>query len=90
MSHRFLIDMNLSPAWVERLAQDGWLGVHWSSVGDQRATDMTVMEDARTNDFVVFTHNLDLTAAAESLRSAVYRFGPRPAAVAYVAITAVQ
>lgn len=61
MSRRFLIDMNLSPDWVERLAQDGWLGVHWSSVGDPRATDVAVMDNARTNDFVVFTHDLDLT-----------------------------
>jgi predicted nuclease of predicted toxin-antitoxin system len=59
MSLKFLIDMNLSPAWVDRLAQDGWSAAHWSQVGDPRATDSVMMDHAAANGFVVFTHDLD-------------------------------
>jgi predicted nuclease of predicted toxin-antitoxin system len=60
MTLKFLIDMNLPPSWVERLARDGWAAVHWSSVGNSRARDSVVMDYARSNGFVVFTHDLDL------------------------------
>jgi predicted nuclease of predicted toxin-antitoxin system len=43
MNLTFLIDMNLPPAWVDRLAREGWAAVHWSTVGDARATDPTVL-----------------------------------------------
>src|ERR1019366_4729882 len=59
MSLTFLIDMNLSPAWVERLAQEGWSSVHWSTVGDPRAIDSVIMDHARSHGFIVFTHDLD-------------------------------
>jgi predicted nuclease of predicted toxin-antitoxin system len=62
MTLTFLVDMNLSPAWVERLAREGWTAVHWSEIGDPRATDATVMEHARTHGQVVFTHDLDFGA----------------------------
>jgi predicted nuclease of predicted toxin-antitoxin system len=51
--------MNLSPAWVAFLERNGWQAVHWSSVGDPRATDRAIMDWARANDYVVFTHDLD-------------------------------
>jgi predicted nuclease of predicted toxin-antitoxin system len=59
MKIRILIDMNLSPDWVAFLQQDGWDAQHWSTVGDPRATDRTIMELAIANGFVVFTHDLD-------------------------------
>lgn len=59
MSIRLLIDMNLSPDWVEALATQGWDSIHWSTVGDPRAPDRTIMEWARDNAYVVFTHDLD-------------------------------
>ena len=59
MSIRLLIDMNLSPDWVEALATQGWDSIHWSTVGDPRAPDRTIMEWARDNACVVFTHDLD-------------------------------
>ncbi len=31
---RLVVDMNLSPEWVEVLGQDGIEAVHWSKVGD--------------------------------------------------------
>jgi len=41
---KLLIDMNLSPKWVEELKQGGWDAVHWSVVGDPQATDNAIME----------------------------------------------
>lgn len=59
MTIRVLIDMNLSPDWVAELAAHGWSAVHWSTIGDTRATDREIMDWARSNDYVVFTHDLD-------------------------------
>ncbi len=59
MSVRLVIDMNLSVEWVEDLARHGWSAVHWSAVGDPHADDATIMAWARTNNHVVFTHDLD-------------------------------
>jgi len=60
MSIRILVDMNLSPDWVPLLQQHGWSAVHWSTVGDPRATDQTIMTWALSHQHVVFTHDLDL------------------------------
>lgn len=59
MSLQLVVDMNLSPVWVTTLTQHGWPAVHWSSVGDPRADDSTIMAWARGNGFIVFTHDLD-------------------------------
>jgi predicted nuclease of predicted toxin-antitoxin system len=59
MSVKILIDMNLSPDWVPVLAGHGWSTVHWSTVGDARATDRVVMDWAVANGYIVFTHDLD-------------------------------
>lgn len=56
---KLVIDMNLSPDWVEVFVQEGWAAVHWSTVGDPRAHDAVIMAWARANDCVVFTHDLD-------------------------------
>ena len=57
-----LIDMNLSPLWVVFLAARGVASVHWSTLGDPRATDATIMAFARSRGWVVFTHDLDFSA----------------------------
>lgn len=59
MSLRIVIDMNLSPDWVTELAKHGWTSVHWSAIGDPSATDREIMDWARSNAHVVFTHDLD-------------------------------
>ena len=56
---KILIDMNLTPIWVEYFAEHRIDSVHWSSVGDPKADDPEIMEYARDNGFVVFTHDLD-------------------------------
>jgi predicted nuclease of predicted toxin-antitoxin system len=59
MSVSILLDMNLSPDWVAFLGQHGWSAVHWSTVGDPRATDREIMDWALANGFAVLTHDLD-------------------------------
>lgn len=56
---KVLIDMNLSPRWIEVFERNGWQAVHWSTVGDPRARDKVIMDWARVNEHVVFTHDLD-------------------------------
>ncbi len=56
---KIVIDMNLSPDWVKVLENAGMEAVHWSTVGDMRATDAVIMSWARENGFIVFTHDLD-------------------------------
>src|SRR5438876_584801 len=59
---KILIDMNLSPDWVEVLVKGGFEAVHWSEIGDPRAEDPVLMHWARVNGYVVFTHDLDFGA----------------------------
>ncbi len=62
MTVSLLIDVNLSPKWAPVLRGLGWPAVHWSDIGDPRATDEAIMAWARENDHVVFTHDLDFGA----------------------------
>ena len=59
---KFLVDMNLAPAWCEILQQAGWDAVHWSVVGAPNATDAEIMSWARERGYIVFTHDLDFGA----------------------------
>jgi len=59
---KFVIDMNLSPRWVEVFMAAGLEATHWSALGDPRATDRSIMQWARSNGYIVFTHDLDFGA----------------------------
>ncbi|MFW5856990.1 MAG: DUF5615 family PIN-like protein [Planctomycetota bacterium] len=59
---KILLDMNLTPAWCETLARHGHECAHWSAIGDPRAADRVIMEWAKANGWVVFTHDLDFGA----------------------------
>ena len=56
---KILLDMNLSPEWIPELLESGWETVHWSNIGDPRAPDHEIMEWAKSNKYIVFTHDLD-------------------------------
>ncbi|MFA6285782.1 MAG: DUF5615 family PIN-like protein [Opitutaceae bacterium] len=56
---RILVDMNLSPAWVDTLRAAGWETVHWSTTGDARAPDTVIFSFAREHHWTVFTNDLD-------------------------------
>lgn len=64
-----LIDMNLSPQWVEVFENGGFEATHWTSVGAEDATDRTLMEWATCRDCIVFTHDLDFSAILASTRA---------------------
>jgi predicted nuclease of predicted toxin-antitoxin system len=66
---KLLIDMNLSPSWVEVLEQQGWETAHWSTIGDPRAPDEVIMDWARDNGYVVFTHDLDFGTLLAATRA---------------------
>lgn len=57
-----VIDMNLSPDWEAVFREADCAAVHWSRVGDATAVDEEILAWARTNDHVVFTHDLDFGA----------------------------
>lgn len=59
---KIVIDMNLSPQWVGILTTEGHNCVHWSEIGPPNATDREILFWARSNGFVVFTHDLDFGA----------------------------
>ncbi len=59
MRPTLLVDMNLSPEWIPALQKHGWEAVHWSAIGDPRASDRDIMDWAATHQCVVFTHDLD-------------------------------
>jgi predicted nuclease of predicted toxin-antitoxin system len=65
-----LIDMNLSPSWVQSFEGFGFPAVHWSTVGDVRASDCVLLKWARDNDHVVFTNDLDFGAILAATREA--------------------
>jgi predicted nuclease of predicted toxin-antitoxin system len=59
---KLVVDMNLSPDWVNQLASAGIESVHWSSLGAANAPDTELMAYARANGYVVLTQDLDFSA----------------------------
>jgi predicted nuclease of predicted toxin-antitoxin system len=59
---KLLVDMNLSPAWCSLFQAAGWDAAHWSTVGNPAAPDHELLHWARSNERVVFTHDLDFSA----------------------------
>lgn len=51
--------MNLSPKWQMLLRKGGFEAAHWSTLGIHNAPDSEIMQWARDNGWVVFTHDLD-------------------------------
>ena len=73
---RVVVDMNLTPAWVDYLSASGIEAQHWSTIGSPRAPDEEVLEWARSRDWVVFTNDLDfgaLLAKAGALGPSVFQ-----------------
>ena len=56
---KLLVDVNLTPMWIPALEEKGFEAIHWSEVGDLDASDSQILDYAKRNDFVVFTHDLD-------------------------------
>jgi predicted nuclease of predicted toxin-antitoxin system len=56
---RLLVDMNLTPRWVQELAGAGHEAVHWSEAGAPTASDAGICAFAREHRYVVLTNDLD-------------------------------
>lgn len=59
---KLLVDMNLSPTWVDRLARHGFEAVHWSTIGAATAPDVEILTWANEHGFVIVTNDLDFSA----------------------------
>lgn len=59
---KLLVDMNLSPRWINVLTDAGIEATHWSTLGANNAPDAEIMAYASVNDYVVLTHDLDFGA----------------------------
>ncbi len=66
---KILLEMNISPLWVEYLQKEGWEVAHWSQIGNIRAPDIEIMAWAKQNGYVVFTHDLDFGALLAATRA---------------------
>jgi predicted nuclease of predicted toxin-antitoxin system len=59
---KLLVDMNLSPRWIEVLSKAGLEAMHWSTVGRVNARDTEIMAWAAANEYVVLTQDMDFSA----------------------------
>ena len=56
---KILVDMNLSPLWVDFFIGNGIKAVHWSYIGSPDAPDTEIINYAKTHDFTIMTNDLD-------------------------------
>ena len=66
-------DVNLSPRWVDALADAGIESAHWSAIGSLTGLGPEIMAFAQMHGYVVLTHDLDFG----SIRVATHRDKPR-------------
>ena len=59
---KLLLDMNVSPDLASDIATCGHDVVHWSHIGDPRATDVAILSWAREHGRVLVTHDLGFAA----------------------------
>lgn len=93
---KIVIDMNLSPDWVPLLENAGFESVHWSTVGDPRASDRAIMEWSLAKGYIVFTNDLDfgaILAATQAEAPSVIQIRGQdvlPASIGSLVISALQ
>jgi predicted nuclease of predicted toxin-antitoxin system len=51
---KLLVDVNLSPRWVEFFQSLGLVALRWSDIGAINAPDSEIMAWAATNGYVIF------------------------------------
>ena len=54
-----VIDMNLTPRWVDFFAANGFAALHWSRIADVRAADDDIANWCRERRQVLVTNDLD-------------------------------
>ena len=63
---KVLVDMNLSPRWVQTLRAAQIEAIHWSDIGRANAPDAEIMAYASKAGYVVLTQDLDFSAILAS------------------------
>lgn len=56
---KILIDMNLTPLWVNFFQENNINAIHWSEIGNINAPDKEIFDFAINNKFIIFTNDLD-------------------------------
>ncbi len=56
---KFVVDMNISPLWVDHLNDSGYDAVHWSNIGPAYARDDQIVDWAREHERIILTGDLD-------------------------------
>jgi predicted nuclease of predicted toxin-antitoxin system len=56
---KIVVDMNLSPEWVQVFATSDLVAQHWSHIGKGNAEDEEIFRWASDNDHILFTQDLD-------------------------------
>lgn len=93
---KFLVDMNLSPGWIDLLAKEGFEAIHWSSIGRGNESDAELMRWAAEHAHVVLTADLDFSAmlaATQRRQPSVIQVRadvPTPAAVGEAVLSAIR
>ncbi len=59
---KILIDMNLSPSRAHFFQGNGIDAIHWINVGNPNDPDKVIFDYASTNNYIVFTNDLDFGA----------------------------
>lgn len=67
---RILVDMNLTPRWVQFFAIAQHLAIHWSSIGPGSTSDADIFAYAREYDYVILTNDLDFPQILAYTRAA--------------------
>jgi predicted nuclease of predicted toxin-antitoxin system len=66
---KFMVDVCLSPAVVERLKEVGVHAVHWSSVGRVGEKDLVIMEWRASHDHTLITADTDFAHLLALMRT---------------------
>lgn len=66
---KFMVDVCLSPAVVERLNEVGVHAVHWSSVGRVDEKDLVIMEWCASHDHTLITADTDFAHLLALMRT---------------------
>jgi predicted nuclease of predicted toxin-antitoxin system len=89
---RVLVDLNLSPRWIEWLRDSGLEATHWSTVGDLKASDAEIMAYAAARGYVVLTHDLDFSsvlAASRGIKPSVVQIRAEDVSVEVIGVQVV-
>ena len=66
---RILVDVNLTPRWVQFFSDAGHECVHWSMIGPSENADVDICAYAREHEYVLVTNDLDFPQILANTRA---------------------